>query len=544
MPSTPTTKSQVQAYRFVLRRMQSALVRKDAVMLHEPMRMHTRATIVGVCVAAIGVVGFLVWGLLSPDPKPPNEDGIVISKQSGQVYVLISQPTRQLIPTFNLASARLLLVARQQSQGQAQPGGTAAQLPQGTSADLKEPTMVDEKELKDIPRGRLTGIQNGPDLLPKNDQRIDARWAVCDKYKLDPSLNDPARDGRAETTVLGGVPDLGRELGESEALLVQAPNKVVYLVYRTPTDANITNANAVRAEVDMSDSTVRAALNLTVQDVRQISAGLLNAIPEAPKLAAPRIAGRDTAPDGFTIQGQAKDLKVGEVFSIQRAGQSAEFYVVHKNGIELIKQTTADLIRFTKSIDTGITPVSPDEVAGVQAQNAIDDSKSPEVQTEVLKAVEWPVACLGWNLVGEGDNTDHHTAVHVGSSDVPLPKRLDGSTHEAISISTPSADGQRIDNFFMPPGRAAVVRGSTSKEDFYKGPIYLVSDRGVKYGVPDAATAATLGLTDQLPAPNSIMSLLPSGASLNTRDVLQTYDTVPVGPGTFQTQGPQAGGGR
>ncbi len=29
MPSTPTTKSQVQAYRFVLRRMQSALVRKD-----------------------------------------------------------------------------------------------------------------------------------------------------------------------------------------------------------------------------------------------------------------------------------------------------------------------------------------------------------------------------------------------------------------------------------------------------------------------------------------------------------------------------------
>ena len=48
MPSTPTTKSQVQAYRFVLRRMQSALVRKDAVMLHEPMRMHTRATIAGV----------------------------------------------------------------------------------------------------------------------------------------------------------------------------------------------------------------------------------------------------------------------------------------------------------------------------------------------------------------------------------------------------------------------------------------------------------------------------------------------------------------
>jgi type VII secretion protein EccB len=538
MPSTPTTKSQVQAYRFVLRRMQSALVRKDAVMLHEPMRMHTRATIAGVCVAAIGVVGFLIWGLLSPDPKPPNEDGIVISKQSGQVYVLISQP-RQLIPTFNLASARLLLVARQQQQGQAQQGGTAAQLPSGTSTDLKEPTMVDEKELRDIPRGRLTGIQNGPDLLPNKDQRIDARWAVCDKYQLDPSLNNPASEHRWETTVLGGVADLGRELAEAEALLVQAPNKVVYLVYRTPTDANITNANAVRAEVDMSDKTVRAALKLAEQDVRQISTGLLNAIPEAPKLAAPGIPGRDTTPDGFDI----KDLKVGEVFSIERAGQKPEYYVVHKNGIESIKQTTADLIRFTKSIDTGITRVSPDELAGVPPQNAINDTKSPEVQPEVLKAVQWPVACLGWNLAGEGDNTDHHTAVHVGSADVPLPKKPDGSTHQAISISTPSADGQRIDHFFMPPGRAAVVRGSTSREDFNKGPIYLVSDRGVKYGVPDVATAATLGLADQRPAPDSIMRLLPSGASLNTRDVLQTYDIVPVEPGTFPTQGQQAGGG-
>lgn len=539
MPSTPTTKSQVQAYRFVLRRMQSALVRKDAVMLHEPMRMHTRATIAGVCVAAIGVVGFLVWGLLSPDPKPPDADGIVISKQSGQVYVLISQP-RQLIPTFNLASARLLLVARQQQQqGQAQQGDTATQLPAGTSTDLKEPTMVDEKELRDIPRGRLTGIQNGPDLLPKNDQRIDARWAVCDKYQLDPSLNDPASENRVETTVLGGVADLGRELAESEALLVQAPNKVVYLVYRTPTDANITNANAVRAEVDMTNSTVRAALDLAEQDVRQISTGLLNAIPEAPKLAAPAIPGRDTAPNGFDI----KDLKVGEVFSITRAGQEAEYYVVHKNGIELIKQTTADLIRFTKSNDTDITSVSPDEVADVPTQDAIDDSKSPEVQTEVLKAVQWPVACLGWNLEGKGGNTDHHTAVHVGSADLPLAKRPDGSTPQTVPISTPSADGQRIDHFFMPPGRAAVVRGSTSKENLDKGPIYLVSDRGVKYGVPDAATAATLGLTDQRPAPDSIMRLLPSGASLNTRDVLQTYDTVPVEPGTFQTQGQQAGGG-
>lgn len=51
MSTNPTTKSQVQAYRFVLRRMESALVRKDAVMLHEPLRHHLRAMAAGLILA-------------------------------------------------------------------------------------------------------------------------------------------------------------------------------------------------------------------------------------------------------------------------------------------------------------------------------------------------------------------------------------------------------------------------------------------------------------------------------------------------------------
>ncbi|MBV9141982.1 MAG: type VII secretion protein EccB [Pseudonocardiales bacterium] len=56
MPTNPTTTSQVQAYRFVLRRMESALVRKDAVMVHEPMRQHLRAMTVGLILAVLGLV--------------------------------------------------------------------------------------------------------------------------------------------------------------------------------------------------------------------------------------------------------------------------------------------------------------------------------------------------------------------------------------------------------------------------------------------------------------------------------------------------------
>ena len=66
MSTNPTTKAQVQAYRFVLRRMESALVRKDAVRLHEPMRHHLRATAVGLILGLLGLAAFFVVGKLHP----------------------------------------------------------------------------------------------------------------------------------------------------------------------------------------------------------------------------------------------------------------------------------------------------------------------------------------------------------------------------------------------------------------------------------------------------------------------------------------------
>ncbi len=209
MPSTPTTKSQVQAYRFVLRRMQSALVRKDAVMLHDPMRTHSRATVVGVCIAAIGLVGFLIFGILKPAAKAPTSDGIVIGKPSGQVYVLLTKPDRKLVPVFNLASARLLLLAQQEEQQQQASAGGAKPKVQANQ-QVVAPSVVDDNQLRDIPKGRKVGIADGPDLLPSSDQRIQSLWTVCDQYILNTGLNEPASENKVETTVMAGVSDLGQ----------------------------------------------------------------------------------------------------------------------------------------------------------------------------------------------------------------------------------------------------------------------------------------------------------------------------------------------
>lgn len=536
MPSTPTTKSQVQAYRFVLRRMQSALVRKDAVMLHDPMRTHSRATIVGVCLAALGLLGFLIWGILSPKATAPSKDGIVIGKPSGQVYVLLAKPEPKLYPTFDLASARLLLYAQSLAADEDGGAGGAG----GGNTDVKTPTVVDDNELRDIPRGRKVGIPNGPDLLPSKDQRVDPYWTVCDQYILDTDLPDPSSENKVETTVIAGVDDLGPELEENESLLVEAPNGEVYLVYRTPGTANLPNTNTVRAKVNMDDQYVRTALDIDNVPVRKITIGVLNAIPEKAELASPAIAGRGEQPD-FDM---GEDLAIGTVFSVQPTGEDPAYYVVERDGIEQISQVTGDLIRYFDSIGApDPARLSPEVVSrSPKAENNIDDSTFPARRTEVLTAENFPVACLGWTVSGKGDDRIERTSVHVGKAVPGVPSGTNGEP-DSVAVSTPGSDGTRIDHFYMPPGRAAVVRQSTSKADFDTGQITLVSDRGVKYGVPDEATAKVLGLDDQEPAPSAIVRLLPDGSSLSARDVEQSFDSVPFGQGEYPSDSPQADGG-
>ena len=51
----------------------------------------------------------------------------------------------------------------------------------------------------------------------------------------------------------------------------------------------------------------------------------------------------------------------------------------------------------------------------------------------------------------------------------------------------------------------------------------------MKFGIPDQNIARTLGLEKQSHAPIAIVGLLPDApAMLNTKEVLRSFDTVPV----------------
>lgn len=532
MPSTPTTKSQVQAYKFVLRRMQSALVRRDAVMLHDPMRSHGRATAVGVILGVLGAVVFVLWGLLSPAPSVPASDNIVIGEQSGTVYVVTGNPAR-LIPTFNLASARLILMAQKQQGAQGQQGGG-----QGgqQAAEVKNPTVVSDEQLKNMPREKLTGIPDGPQLLPSMDQRTTPNWAVCDEVVLDQSLPQPDSVNKTNTDVIAGIDKLGTELQENQALLGDTGNGKTYLIYRLPATQSHPNANTVRAEVPSgSADPVRAALHLPTK-ARKVSQALLNAIPEVTKLTPPPVAGEGTAPSN-----NFDGLTVGSVFSTQPSGGALEFWLIAKSGIQKVSPAVADIVRTAKSGGSAITPtLTLDKINNVKVlQNGDPDyvqvDTYPKVVPTVLDAVPNPVACLGWSLNAGG--TQAHTSVYINKQ-VPVEKNADGSS-KIISVSNTGPNGVPITGFYMPTGYGAVVQSATeSEKTFGKGPIQLISDRGIRYGVPDAATADGLGLNNRLPAPESIIGLLPTGASLNVQNVMKQFDSVPIDPnaGSYKQQ--------
>ncbi|WP_330272352.1 type VII secretion protein EccB [Lentzea sp. NBC_00516] len=534
MASTPTTKAQVQAYQFVLKRMQSALVRRDAVMLHDPMSIHSRATAVGVVLGVLGLIVFLVIGLFSPAPKLDDQTQIAISKETGQVYVVDSAP-RRLVPMTNLASARLLWYSRNNPDAQQGQGGGDA--PAGTAGAPQEaaggtPKLVSESALANLPRGRLTGLPDAPDVLPKQNLRIDAQWSVCDTLNLDEFRENQAAENQIKTSVIAGVSGGNADLGD-EAVLVQQRTgaKKAYLIYKRPTPLRDISSSTVRAEVDLKNDKVMNALRLKGKFPRAISTAMLNAIPEVAPLIAPVITDQGK-PATYVTETK---VNIGEVVEVNLTG-TATYMVALKDGFQDVQQTVGDLLRYAYSNNQKAIPLSPNAIADHKnPADPLDLNSYPERIPTTLEAnANNTVVCLGWKADNYTEqNKAEHTSVTIGSK-LPGPKDM-----TPVELNAAGAAGEIIDQFLMLPGKAAVVRASQGKSDFGTGPVQVVTGRGVRYGVPDGGTAAALGLDGTFPpAPNQILSLLPMGPQLNKNEANRSYDSIPAPKGAIKD--PQA----
>ncbi|MGH3935812.1 MAG: type VII secretion protein EccB [Pseudonocardiaceae bacterium] len=493
MSKDPTTTSQVQAYRFVLRRMESALVRKDAVMLHEPMRNHLRATAVGLILGVLGLAAFFVVGKFSPTSQVSGNE-IVIGEPSQAIFVVQDNP-RRLIPVLNLTSARLLLAAMSPGRG------------------ASEVERVADSALAGIARAPSTGLPGAPPL-PAPENLIHGVWSVCDTAKLRQDMPNAELAPQLSTTVLVREgPPPGRPLDDDQALLVaEQTTGVTYLVW-----------HGRRGQVDPDDDAVRTLYRLGNAVPRKVSTGLLNAIPEGRPLRLPDI------PPG-TPSSFLPGVQVGEVVRVKGAIEQAYFLLLPQ-GKQPVDRAVADLVRYQRGASTDFTDVAPEAISRVPdapLASQLDFSGFPAQIPRVVSIAESPITCLTWQ------GLDQPPVITVSPGErLPLD---DGDSPVEVP---PSALGQTADSVFLKPTKGALVRGMVPGQPPDTGVIWLVTDQGLRYGIPEMDVARALGLGEiTTPAPESILSLLPIGPELNPQRAFELFN-----PELARQQAEQRGGG-
>jgi len=486
----PPTPTQVQAHRYVTRRLRSALVGRDPTPGRDPGRdpgrTQSRALTAGAVLAVLGVGVAAIVGLVRGDTDW-RAHAVVRGEPSGALYVVAHAPDR-LVPTLNLASARLLAAV---ASGAASAGGSGA-----------VPVAVRDDALADVARTAPAGIPGAPAVLPGPDVGAAGTdgddWAICDTVRVDPSVPDPqARPARA-TVVLGGVGigagpgRLGRALAPEEALLARGDDGVVWLVI-----------GGRRARVDPRQGAVLQALDLSAARPRVAAAGFLGALPEAPPLAPVVVPGAGSTPADAAVR--ALGVPVGSVVTPASppGPAAAPFLLVLRDGVQEVPAVLAQLTRFTDPdprAAPGITAVPAAALAAAPRSVAVDLSAYPSVFPRPVDYDAAPVVCA-------------HPDAASGATTVTASDTLGSPAPPTPVVDAPGVDGALVVGagaYVVPVGPG--LPGTEAPP----APAGLVVDPGGRaFAVPSPEAADALGLGSPRPAPRAVTDLLPRGPALD-----------------------------
>ncbi len=500
VPAQLTTRAQVNGYRFLLRRLDHALVRRDVRMLHDPMRSQTRSLLVGFVLGILVVAGAVILAFLRP--QGAIGDALIVSgKSSGALYVVVSKEdgSRTLHPVLNLASARLIT---------------------GSNA---EPHAVKDDKLGSLPRGPLLGIPGAPSALPGSAQGGDSHWSLCESIELSAGGSAASAAG-ATTTVVAGRPepsDRIRAAAPSDALLVSREDKT-YLVY-----------DGKRAEVDPANSVLARALDLPGHRPRPVGTGFLGATTQVAALTAPAI---DRA--GEPGPGPLANVPIGGIISVAGLGNASgpEMFVVLADGVQPVSPFAAEVIRYADSQGMSeVEVVPPDALDDVPVVRHLPIEDFPREIPRIVDAEDGPVACIAWSKspgttpvekgAGEGPRERATVGLLIGTR-LPLP-----DSAEPVRLATADSSGDRVDEVYVAPTHGEYVQiTGLDPGSPRRGSLFYIGDNGIRYGIPDPATAAVLGLgsTPHL-APWAIVGRLVPGPTLEPGAALMSHDSLSEG---------------
>lgn len=471
-PPDPATRDQVDAYRFGLRRMESALVRGDPVPLHEQVRAQRRAVGAGAVLGVLALAGALVAGVVAPAPDWTKED-LVVGDPSGALYAVAHDPDR-LVPVANAVAGRLVL-------------GALRPLP----PDAGPPTLVDDAVLATARRTASAAVPGAVAASPARP--LAAHWAICDEVGAAPS--GPRLVG---TTVLGGTAaelDPSGPDPQAAGVLLAVPGGGTWLV-----------TGGRRHRVDPRAAAVRAALGLGDRIARPASSGLVSALAEGPTLAPPAV------PDAGTDGPPGVPGPVGSVLASRSAGGALRHYVVLAGGMQEVPPLAADMLAAVSG--RAVEEIGTEVVADVAAVHPLDLAGWPELAPRLVEPAEAPSTCWTWS----GDaGADPSGGVHVGR----MPQVA------TVPLARADGPGEQLDAVAVDAGGA--VRATAPGVPAGTGTLWVVSAGGVAHGVPDGASAAALGVTTAPPAPEAALRLLPTGPALDVAAADRLADVVVSG---------------
>ncbi|KXK58749.1 type VII secretion protein EccB [Micromonospora rosaria] len=466
-----TRRDQVQAYRFVTRRIVSALLAGDPETPNLPMRRLGLAVFGSVIAAAVVLGGVGAYGQLTGNAAPLESNTLVIERETGATYVFLDG---RLHPTLNYASARLIL-------GDAQP--TVRTMSQASIADR--------------PRGRAVGIVGAPDALPGPKALTGLPWSVCD-------VPDPANPRRSYTRVVIDRPLAGGTPLAERGMLVSVDDERYLLTRDT------------RLRVSGGDQALTALRMASAPTVR-LSEQLLNAIPAGPVLRKPSISGQGDTTGTLVGDGPGR---IGQVY--RAAG---EHYVLTRDGLVSISEISALLLL---SDGGRVTDITPDQAGRLLVRQQVDAEGLPPTLPELHPARSGETVVCATYRQGV-DGAPAGTRIEV--FDRP-PAELAPDAADVTQVRQGARDAVRTaESVLLPGGKGVLVQAGQGAGAAPGATVYLINEQGLRYPLGAGALTA-LGYEGVTPVvvPASLLALVPTGPVLDRDRALSFFEPSAAEP--------------
>jgi len=470
-----TTKVQVSGWRFLLRRVEHAIVRRDTRMFDDPLQFYSRAVTAGIVLAVLICLGAALLAYFKPLGKRGG-DTLLVDRTTNQLYVVLPD-NGQLRPVYNLTSARLVL---------------------GNSGN---PVAVKSDELNRMPKGQPIGIPGAPYATPVSGV-AESTWSLCDTVTKPESVA-PTVDTSVVVMPLVTDASVG-PMRADQGLLVSYKDE----------DWLITENG--RHAVDLSDRAVTSAVGIPVTArATPISEGLFNALPNGGPWQLPAVPA-EGAPN--TV-GLPANLVIGTVFKTATESDEQN-YLVLPDGVAKVNETTAAALRATNSYGL-VSPPSVEASVVAKIPEQVYVSPLPDKPLDIVLRGEAPTLCWTWQRE-PGDQAPKTTV--ISGRHLPIASSAMNTGIKQIGgNSTVYINGGQYIRLQSPDPR-------------YGESLYYIDPQGVRYGIPDDQTGATLGLTSPKTAPWQVISLLVDGPVLSKQAALVEHDTLPADPNPRKIQ--------